>query len=352
MNKRLMIFPTLFLLVTFATSCNVFSPEDSAKNVPPTIEKLAASLKVVPPGGSSIITCSANDPNGDQIFYMWQVTSGQLRDARSNAVWESPNGTGPVTISVTVSDIWGAATEASVVVQISQDPDTLGLERILVDATHGGGVWWFPQSHIEGFDPDKYHQGQALAETLRDLGYQVDELPRGTTVTSSLLNQYRKVIRAGKYGTYSAAEIQAYLDYVGRNDASLVLFAEYLRPGINDELSEALGLPFRGVAFGWVSAFEPHAITDGAEPFEYIAGSVLLNPDENPDVEVLGRLRDIDFVDLNGNDVQDSGEPGGAAVMGILHTYPARVFFLGELNGIEQVPQPLVDNLATWAFSD
>ncbi len=222
--------------------------------------------------------------------------------------------------------------------------------RILVDASHDGGVWWFPQSDLEGFSPDRYHQGQALANRLRALGYEVDELARGGTITTQFLGQYNKVIRAGAFGGYSAAEIAAYVEYVGRSDASLILISEFQRPGWTDPVAEALGLKFKGVARGEVTNFTPHPITSGSGAFEFNAGSVLLDPDITPDIEVLGRLGPEDFVDLNGNDSPDPGEPKGSAVMGVLHGNAARVFFLGEINGIEGVPQPLVDNLVAWAF--
>jgi hypothetical protein len=36
--------------------------------------------------------------------------------------------------------------------------------------------------------------------------------------------------------------------------------------------------------------------------------------------------------------------------MEILHHSKSKIFFLGEINGIEMVPQPSVSNLVTWAF--
>ena len=350
MKKQIMVLGLIFTLPFGVLSCNLFSPDDSVENIPPTIQSLKATFAVVPPGGNSIVTCLASDPNDLELFYIWQATDGELSSTRNTAVWKSQNETGLVTIKAIVSDIWGAATEATIVVQVSEEANRVDPGRILVDASHGGGVWWFPQSSVGGFSPDEYHQGQALANRLRALGYEVDELARGVTITSSLLSQYDKVIRAGKYGDYLDTEIQAYLDYVEREDASLIFISEYLRPDNKDELAEALGLPFRGLARGWVANYEYHSITQQAVPFEYIAGSVLLDPDSNPDIEVLGRLRDADFVDLNGNDIKDPDEQTGSAVLGILHSYPARIFFLGEMNGIEQVPQPLVDNLVSWAF--
>src|SRR6187549_3774745 len=55
-------------------------------------------------------------------------------------------------------------------------------KSILVDASKDGGVWWFPQGQA-GFSATNPHQGSALADYFRNLGYQVDELPRGAIIT-------------------------------------------------------------------------------------------------------------------------------------------------------------------------
>ena len=41
---------------------------------------------------------------------------------------------------------------------------------------------------------------------------------------------------------------------------------------------------------------------------------------------------------------------GTVPVMGVVTSYPAKIFFIGDINGIEQVPQPFVDNLIAWGF--
>jgi hypothetical protein len=199
--------------------------------------------------------------------------------------------------------------------------------RILVDASHDGGVWWFPQ---EGpFDPAWYHQGSALAGHFRQRGYTVQELGRGEEITGPLLAGYGIVVRVGKSGSYKVSELEAYEDYVGC-DATLLLLGEFMGDGARDPLAERLGLVFTGSISGTVTEFEPHAITTGVTDLPFIAGSFLSQHDPST-VQVLGRL---------------NGHP----VMGIRSGYAAKVFFLGDSNGIQLVPQPLVDNLLAWGF--
>ena len=77
-------------------------------------------------------------------------------------------------------------------------PTVRGQPLVLVDASRDGGVWWFPQppAGTVTFDPNRDHQGKALADYLRSEGFQVTELPRPFTVSSELLLQFQFVIAA------------------------------------------------------------------------------------------------------------------------------------------------------------
>ncbi len=204
-------------------------------------------------------------------------------------------------------------------------PETSG--RVLVDASHDGGVWWFPQGLP--FDPRRGHQGLHLAETFRGMGFTVDELPSGAVVTDSILARYPVVIRAGVFGSYSKAELDAYEGYLSC-DATLILLGEYLGAGEVDPVAEKIGLHFRGSFQGLVTEFMAHPITNGVTMVPYLAGSALQDFDPSV-VTVLGRL-------------------DGFPVMGILSGHPAKVFFMGDTNSLEAVPQPLVANLVAWGF--
>ena len=198
---------------------------------------------------------------------------------------------------------------------------------ILVDASHDGGVWWYPQ--VAPFDAARPHQGRALADTLRARGYVVHELGRGTEVTADSLLPWAVVIRAGQYGPYLSGELAAYQAFAAC-PRTLLLMGEFLRDGQHDVLAEDLGIPLTGWVNGIVTDFTTHAITSGAAPFPYIAGSVLASG-YDPAITVLGRL--------------STGEP----VMGVVErSGRAKIFFLGDLNGLELVPQPLVANLIAW----
>jgi hypothetical protein len=119
----------------------------------------------------------------------------------------------------------------------------------------------------------------------------------------------------------------------------------------SDGLADQLGLAFEGIARGAVTRFAGHPVTEGVTSLDYpAAGAAIVAPEKNPAIQVLGWLSPNSFLDLNDDGRPDPGEPYGAAAMGVLWGRTARITFLGEINGIEQLPQPLTDNLVTWSF--
>lgn len=196
---------------------------------------------------------------------------------------------------------------------------------VLVDSSRDGGVWWFPQSEPL-FDPTRPHQGKALADLLRNQGMTVVELPRPRTITREQLSQHRLVMAIDLCGTYSASEIGAYTDYVSSGGRLILLNDHKGNPACDiDSLSRAFGLNFSGTTdVTTVTMFAAHPITAGVGALPYIAGSVVTTAPGS--ATMLGFL---------------SGMP----VMGVMPFGAGQVFFLGDTNGIELVPQPFVNNL-------
>lgn len=210
---------------------------------------------------------------------------------------------------------------------------TANPKTVLIDPTHDGGTWWFPQG-ASGFDPSMPHQGQAFADLLRARGYTVTELGRGATMSPDSMMKYAVIVRAGYYYDerhpgYSAADLAAYAAYAscGR---TLIMLAEYLREGRRDDLAEHFGIPLTGIITDDIDTFSAHALTAGVTEIPYIAGSYL-SSESNPSIEVLGRI-------------------DGRGVMGLLKGRAAKIFFIGDVNGIQLLPQPFVDNLISWGF--
>ena len=209
---------------------------------------------------------------------------------------------------------------------------------ILVDASKDGGGWWYPQGpNAGGYTAEAQHQGKVLVDYLKSLGFLVDELPRGAVITTELLSKYSKVIRATAFYNYSLDELAAYETFLSKS-SSLLLISDHMQNTVNDRLSERLGLMFEGSQWGPITIFQAHPITNGVSSLNFIAGSAISSWDASK-ITVLG------FHGLpSGNEVTGNG------VMGIVNNPTSKIFFIGDINGIEQVPQPFTSNVVKWLF--
>ena len=223
------------------------------------------------------------------------------------------------------------AAYASTISQELLDDYYFGAPRVLVDSSRDGGLWWAPQPFSPGvFDPDLAHQGKALADYLKSLGMEVDELPRPTPITAELLNGYQLLVRAGAftYSGYSEEEIAAYSQYVA-DGGSLILLADAIPdfdpPPEPDLVAMHFGLDFQGNVSGWIDSFSDHPITAGIESIYYPAGSVLF---EDPPPYTI----EFGFID-------------GETAMGILPFGFGHVFFMGDTHEVVFAQQPLTGNL-------
>jgi hypothetical protein len=219
--------------------------------------------------------------------------------------------------------------------------------KIIIDASHDGGVWWFPQGKPgTPFDANLPHQGKALADILRSQGFEVTELGRGIELSEEMFFGHYIVIRANGFEPYTAREVEVYSNLLERG-MNLFFMTDHKHYDLSDEIGELLGLQFAGFSRGSISTFTEHEITANLDPLWY-TGSVLTNVDQNPNITVLGWLGPFDYADFNFNDIQDPNEPTGMPAMGVLSHPHSRVFFIGDTNSIEFQPQPFIDNLISW----
>ena len=129
--------------------------------------------------------------------------------------------------------------------------------RVLVETSKDGGLWWFPQGP-PNFDPKGFHQGKALADFMRGLGWKVTELPRGEMITFEKLREFDLVIRPPAYFSYSQEEVVAYQQSVTAGTRLLLMGGN----ANADAVAEAFGLRFDTRSrFGSVKQWIPHALT-------------------------------------------------------------------------------------------
>ena len=99
-------------------------------NQPPQISSLAANPTVIGPGGSSVISCVANDPDGDVVRYSWKASDGNISGVGNKVTWFPPNKGGSFNIIVTTSDGKGGETQGNVAVTVATATKTVTINAV------------------------------------------------------------------------------------------------------------------------------------------------------------------------------------------------------------------------------
>jgi hypothetical protein len=88
-------------------------------NKPPTIASLAADADWTKPSGSLQLTCTASDPDGDELDYEWTATGGDISGTGAVVNWTAPQEVGMYDITVVVTDGHGSSAMDSVSISVA-----------------------------------------------------------------------------------------------------------------------------------------------------------------------------------------------------------------------------------------
>jgi len=104
-------------------------------NAGPAIVSLTADADWTTPSGNLHVTCSASDPDGDELSYEWSANGGDISGAGSSVAWSAPQETSVYVVTVVVADGYGGSTTGSLSISVAtgQPPD---IETLLVTAEH------------------------------------------------------------------------------------------------------------------------------------------------------------------------------------------------------------------------
>ena len=91
-------------------------------NLPPAIGNLAADRDWVSPRGSCRIECTASDPDGDELSYLWCADGGEISGSGPVVTWTAPDRVGLCNLAVAVSDGLDGRAESSLVLSVSLAP--------------------------------------------------------------------------------------------------------------------------------------------------------------------------------------------------------------------------------------
>lgn len=134
---------------------------EAGANQAPVIASVTATPSSVPTEGTTTLSCTASDPEGDPITYSWNLNGiGEWVGGNSmqSVQWKAPNTTGSYTINVTVRDNKGNSTSGDVVITVELAP---GTER-LFDLGNSGikmAMIWVPAGKFTmGSDFSEYEK--------------------------------------------------------------------------------------------------------------------------------------------------------------------------------------------------
>jgi Bacterial Ig domain len=94
----------------------------ASPNNQPVIASLEAEPERVLPSGSSQITCSATDPDGDALAYEWTASGGDISGAGEIVTWTAPQEFGTYNVTVVVDDGRGGEATSTMVLTASDAP--------------------------------------------------------------------------------------------------------------------------------------------------------------------------------------------------------------------------------------
>jgi len=101
-----------------------------SSNRAPAITNLSAIPVNVTPGGSTVITCTASDPDGDIVRYSWSAADGSISGTGDRVSWISPNKNGDIGVTCTVSDGKGAEAKQTILINVTPSTSEITIKQV------------------------------------------------------------------------------------------------------------------------------------------------------------------------------------------------------------------------------
>ena len=155
----------------------------------------------------------------------------------------------------------------------------------------------------------------------------------------------------GSVGSYSAADIKVYQDYV-RCGGVLILLSDQKAPGEADDLAAAFGLQVAGAVAdeAMVTSYGSDPAFVDLPPLSVEGGTGLAGADEH--TRRIGATSAGTFLDLNSNGRRDTAEPTSPTVLAVRPYGRGTVAFLGTTSIFDRPGHPLMGQLLRYLMPE
>lgn len=130
------------------------------RNTAPLVTGIASTLAWIRPGESVMLTCEAEDADGDMLTYTWSSACGLVSGTGATVTWTAPDSEGECVVAVTVDDGYDGTATASISVATAKYEPLLVTDMAvtpvdvppyLVPRTNWYKVYWEDSYVIECF---------------------------------------------------------------------------------------------------------------------------------------------------------------------------------------------------------
>jgi hypothetical protein len=104
-------------------------------NRTPSITDLAADASWTLPLGTVQLTCTASDPDGDELSYEWTTSAGDIPGTGAAVNWTAPEEVGLYYLAVVVKDSHGSSDTRTLSLTVAQEEPPI-VEELRVTAEH------------------------------------------------------------------------------------------------------------------------------------------------------------------------------------------------------------------------
>ena len=91
----------------------------AAPNRNPTVSGITANPPTVEPGGTTNLSATATDPDGDPLTFLWSAPQGTFSNPNAlNTIFTAPNVEGNIPVTLTVTDNRGGTTTSTITIPV------------------------------------------------------------------------------------------------------------------------------------------------------------------------------------------------------------------------------------------